>query len=101
MGRERPDPAPPTPPRAKGRSSVIVKGHNSDLTSDNALSLFIFSDNEEHQQEARDEIALRIENFLGPARVDVSREQLVERNRKDYGDGQYVGGALNPLNWLH
>ena len=84
----------PTPPQA---SSVIVKGCSSDLTCGSAVSLFIFSSIEEDRQSATDEIALRIEEMLGPAKTDTSRKndgQMAEGNRQDHGDreAQYGWG---------
>ena len=92
----------PTPPQA---SSVIVKGYSSDLTNGSAVSLFIFSSNEEDRQRAKDEIAARIEEMLGPAKTDRSQKndgQMAEGNRRDHGDreAQYGwGSCMFPVYW--
>ena len=85
----------PTPLQA---SSVIVKRYSSDLTNGSAVSLFIFSSTEEDRQRAMDEIAVRIEEMLGPAKTDRSRKndgQMAEGNRRDRGDreAQYGWGS--------
>ena len=87
---------------AKEISSIIVKGYNSDLTGNGAVSLFIFSDSEEDRQKAVDEIASRIVSILGPAETNIferNEAQSSERNGKDHGTECYIGGRLNPMNW--
>ena len=91
-----------TPSNAKGISSIIVKGHISGLTNNEAVSLFIFSDSEEDRQKAVDEIATRIVSKLGPAETNIfarNEAQSSERNGKDHGTECYIGGKFNPMNW--
>ena len=78
----------PTPSLVKRTSSILVKGYNTCLTNDSAVSLFIFSDSEEAQQEAMCKIASEIENQLGPVEINTFERndaQSSEKNRKDPG----------------